>query len=106
MEEISLSEIEGFEWDEANREKSWIKHTVHWRESEEIFNNNPAFLKDTQHSTSEERFIAIGKTNGGRNLYIAFTIRKKLIRIISARDQNKKEYYKNYLKTYEKTKKS
>ena len=41
MEEINLSEIEGFELDEANREKNWIKHDVHWKETEEVFQNKP-----------------------------------------------------------------
>ena len=48
-------------------------------------------IKDTEHSKSEKRYYALGKTDNGRFLFIVFTIRKKQIRIISARDMNKKE---------------
>jgi uncharacterized DUF497 family protein len=44
-----------------------------------------------KHSTNEERLHAFGKTHQGRPLALTFTVRKQQIRIISARDQNKKE---------------
>jgi len=40
---------------------------------------------------SERRFFALGRTDLDRRLFIVFTIRDRLIRIISARDMNKKE---------------
>jgi uncharacterized DUF497 family protein len=40
----------------------------------------------------EKRFLSLGVTNNGRFLTIIFTIRKKkLIRVISARDMSRKE---------------
>jgi len=36
-------------------------------------------------------FIPLGKTNKGRLLFLVFTIRDNKIRIISAKDMNKKE---------------
>ena len=48
-------------------------------------------VKDMQHSQGEDRFYALAKTDQGRRLFIAFTIRKKLIRVVSSRDMNKKE---------------
>lgn len=81
-----------FDWDEGNIDKNWIKHKVHFREAEEIFFNKPLkIFPDTKHSITEKRFQALGVTNNKRKLSIFFAIRYKKIRIISARDQNKKE---------------
>lgn len=85
-------DIEGFEWDEGNKNKNWHKHSVAWWECEEVFFNHPLYLvPDIQHSQDEERIFAFGHTNAVRLLTIVFTIRKKYIRIISARDMNRKE---------------
>ena len=87
-----------FEWDRGNNGKN-LKHNVDDREAEEVFLDGDKLLyKDNLHSGSEQRFIVLGKTKKGRMLYIAFTKRAKKIRIISARDINKKE-----VSLYEKT---
>jgi uncharacterized DUF497 family protein len=39
----------------------------------------------------EKRFRILGETLTGRRLFVAFTVRRKLIRVISARDMNRKE---------------
>ena len=94
-----IDTCEAFEWDEGNREKNWIKHKVSWSEIEESFLNTPLLLKsDVKHSQKEVRYWALGKTNNARTLFISFTIRGEKIRIISARDQNRKER-----STYEQT---
>ena len=81
-----------FDWDKGNLEKNWIKHKVHFKEAEEIFFNNPLkIFPDFKHLGTEERFVALGKTNLGKKLTIIFTLRKEEIRIISARTQSKKE---------------
>lgn len=88
-----LKNIEGFDWDEGNIGKSWKKHKVKDKEAEEIFFNKPLFVSlDNKHSSRlEKRFQTLGKTNQEKKLFIAFTVRKDKIRIISARLQNKKE---------------
>ena len=87
-----LSECTGFDWDEGNKEKNWINHQVTFAECEELFFNQPlAVADDTLHSKDEHRHYALGQTNIGRLLFISFTIRKKLIRVISARDMSRKE---------------
>ncbi len=87
-----LFDCTGFEWDEGNKEKNWIKHGVRNGECEEVFFNQPLIVSyDKQHSQKEERFFALGHTNADRKLFIVFTIRNKKIRVISARDMNKKE---------------
>lgn len=81
-----------FIWDKGNKDKNWIKHQVADKECEEIFfDKNKKIYKDKLHSAKEERFILLGKTKNNRLLYVVLTIRNKKIRIISARDINKKE---------------
>ena len=87
-----LAECTGFEWDDGNKDKNWISHQVTASECEEIFFNQPLVVADdTLHSKDESRYYSLGQTNTGRLLFISFTIRKKLIRIISARDMSRKE---------------
>ena len=93
-----LQECTGFQWDKQNIQKNWEKHKVSPAESEQAFFNKPLIVaKDVKHSQEEERFYALGKTDQDRRLFIAFTIRKKLVRVISSRNMNKKER-KNYEK--------
>ena len=91
-----------FDWGRGNIDKNWRKHKVHFKEAEEIFLNKPLkTYKDIGHSQTEDRYIALGITNQDRALNISFTIRNNSTRVISARDQSKKER-----KIYDKTKKS
>jgi uncharacterized DUF497 family protein len=84
--------VEGFQWDEGNIDKNWLKHQVLHIECEQIFFNDPLLIADDlKHSQSEKRWFALGRTETDRKLFVVFTIRKNLIRIISARDMNKKE---------------
>lgn len=93
-----VKDASGFEWDEGNIGKN-KKHGVEDKESEEAFlDEGKVIHKDISHSRDEERFIILGKTKKDRLLYVIFTYRKKKIRIISARDINKKE-----VQLYEKT---
>ena len=85
-------DIKGFIWDKGNIDKNWKTHRVANTESEEVFfDENKAVLKDVLHSGKEERFIILGKTGKSRLLFVVFIVRRKKIRIISARDTNKKE---------------
>ena len=87
-----MKNCEGFLWDEGNYNKNWIKHKVTRSECEEIFFNLPLVISDdVKHSSTEKRFYALGKSKSERFLFISFTIRKNLIRVISARDMNRKE---------------
>lgn len=87
-----LTSIKGFDWDHGNTEKNWIKHQVRKEECEEMFFNKPLrIFDDSVYSKNEKRYGALGKTNAGRRLAIIFTVRKDMIRIISARNQGKKD---------------
>ena len=88
----SLGECIGFEWDEGNVDKNWITHRVAFWEAEEVFFNEPLVVRtDAAHSASERRHLALGITDAGRRLFISFTVRNQLIRVISARDMTRKE---------------
>jgi len=87
-----LSRIEGFDWDAGNQDKNWFKHGVAMGKCEEVFFSLPLLWRnDSGHSQAELRHLALGQTNAGRYLFIAFTIRKNKIRAISARDMSQKE---------------
>ncbi len=88
----------GFDWDKENLSKNWEKHGVGFWECEEIFFNQPLLLADdTRHSREERRFYAIGRSDSERPLFLAFTVRHRKTRVISARDMSRKERseYKN-----------
>lgn len=92
MDQLILTECIGFDWDKANKDKNSKKHGVSPLECEQVFFNKPLLLyEDTTHSTVEKRFYVLGKTDIERRLFIVFTMRNNLIRIISARDMSKLE---------------
>ncbi len=86
-----LANCEGFQWDKGNSLKSWLKHHVTEREAEQVIFNELLLVADEKHSQYESRFRAMGYTDENRYLYIVFMVRNNLIRVISARDMNKKE---------------
>ena len=89
---LDFSTIEGFEWDDGNRDKNWVSHQVEWTEAEEAFFGTPILVSpDPKHSLSENRLVLLGRTLADRRLVVVFTIRRNCIRVISARDMSKKE---------------
>jgi len=96
---LDVTNIKGFQWDKGNITKNGDKHKVAVGEAEQVFFNEPIILgNDFFHTVAkEERYFILGTTDEGKILFIAFTIRKDLVRVISARDMSKKER-----KTYEK----
>ena len=104
MDYIDLQQFQGFDWDLGNQNKNWQKHGVVYTECEQIFFNIPLLIEfDAKHSDKEARHFALGRTDDDRYLFIAFTCRGSLIRVISARDMNKKErgLYENFEKNTE-----
>jgi uncharacterized DUF497 family protein len=91
---IDFDLIVGFDWDEGNRRKNEVKHSVSQIEAEEVFFNSPLLVNaDDKHSREEMRYFALGVSNSNRKITIVFTLRANgsLIRVISARDQHRKE---------------
>ena len=88
---FNLAELEGFDWDDGNVQKSQIKHRIAVAEAEQLFLNEPEILADEKHSGQEKRWLAFGCTDEGKLLSCAFTIRGKLIRVISIRPMSRSE---------------
>jgi len=89
---ITMPDFEGFDWSGGNSEKNWDGHQVSPLESEQVFFNSPFIVgEDEAHSQREKRFFALGQTDEGRELFVAFTIRCKKLRVVSVRDMSRKE---------------
>src|ERR1043166_6771781 len=88
---LEIRGLIGFEWDPANWRKSELKHGVAAAEAEEGLLNTPLCQVDRRHSDVEQRYVALGITNGGRRLIVSFTLRRSLVRINSARPMSRKE---------------
>jgi uncharacterized DUF497 family protein len=87
-----LENCTGFDWDDANAQKNREQHRVTPEEAEDVFFHEPLVVRgDPGHSAREKRYYALGQTGAGRRLFVAFTIRRELIRVISARDMNRNE---------------
>jgi uncharacterized protein len=89
---LDLRACTGFDWDEGNTEKNWVKHKVSRPECEQIFFNHPVIVAaDQKHSKAESRYYALGQSDRGRRLFVVFAIRGYLIRVISARPMSRTE---------------
>ena len=74
-----------FDWDQANEEHIAL-HRIGRAEVEQALSDPFAELVDSQEVDGEERFSQLGATFRGRLLVVAFTIRKDLVRPITAFD--------------------
>ncbi len=93
MNDLSaISDFEGFDWSGGNGEKNWERHQVMPAEIEQVFFNRPLLTGvDTAHSQGETRWYALGRSDSGRELFAAFTVRAGRIRVIFARDMSRRE---------------
>jgi len=76
----------GFDWDGANRAKCQ-QHGVLPAEVEALFDRPVLIVPDHDHSQSEERMRAIGKTASGRSVFLVFTIRARAGKAADPTDQ-------------------
>lgn len=78
-----------FEWDENKNQSNLNKHKLDFTLAIEVF-SDPMAIKTTRIVNGEERFQIIGEIE--KCIFsVAYTIRNKNIRIISARLASKKE---------------
>ena len=90
-----LEQVTGFDWDGGNATKIVARHSVEPAECEQVFFVEPLIVVvDDGHSQSEQPWRALGRTANDRLLHLVFTIRGELIRVIHARDMNRKERLK------------
>lgn len=76
-----------FEWDENKNQINQQKHGISFEESETVFYDEEALVEyDEFHSTTEDRFRIIGRSENGNILLVVHCIRDEtVIRIISSR---------------------
>ena len=74
-----------FEWDETKAANNVALHGVSFAAAKEVF-KDPFAIEwlDDREPYGEDRFVIIGMVEG-RLLYVAYTMRGDVIRIISAR---------------------
>lgn len=85
-----FQDVEGFQWDDANSSKNWTRHEVSQTEAEQAVLNRPVVVADARHGL-EARWFVFGRTDGDRPLTVVFTIRGRLLRVISARPMSRRE---------------
>jgi len=79
-----------FDWDDEKADANLKKHGISFEEAVKVFDDpNAIEIVDEGHSTEESRFSIIGLA-GLRLLYVVFTVRRNVIRIIHARHADRK----------------
>jgi uncharacterized DUF497 family protein len=73
-----------FEWDSAKELANRKKHGVDFRTAAKVFLDPYVIEFDDHDATGELRFNAIGLVDG-RMLFVTYTMRDDVVRIISAR---------------------
>jgi len=87
-----LAAATGFEWDSGNRPKIPARHGVDPGECEQAFFQEPFLASsDAAHAAEEPRWRALGRTAAARPLFVVFTMRGTLIRVLAARPMTRKE---------------
>ena len=86
------------EYDEAKNQKNLVKHGMSFQTASRAFDDPQAvIIYDEEHSEGEERYNLIGAVDN-HILFIVYTMRREVVRLISARLATKREierYYEN-----------
>ncbi len=83
-----------FDWDDGNSSKSLVKHGVSCEEVESVFYQPETIRVLGEQITpkaNEPRYGLFGMTIKGKFVFVCFTLRGSGMRIISARELNRKE---------------
>ena len=79
-----------FSWDPAKNRANIRKHDISFSAAAKIFDGPRLEEEDTRQDYGEPRIIALGRSER-RILYVVYTRRNSVIRIISARKANRDE---------------
>ena len=87
-----------FEWDEAKATENYAKHGISFETAIRVFDDAFAIERlDDRQDYGEDRYSILGMVDG-RLLYVAYTVREGIIRIISARGAEpyeRRQYHKD-----------
>ena len=80
-----------FEWDEEKNDFNFMRHGIWFEDAIKIFNDSMRVdIFDGEHSLFEDRWKTIG-LYGCDIIFVIYTMRNDIIRIISARKADKEE---------------
>jgi hypothetical protein len=79
-----------FDWDENKNEINKRKHNISFEEASTVFTDDDS-LEQGAIIRGEKRIIRVGKTATKLILMVVYTLRKAVIRIISARQAGRSE---------------
>jgi uncharacterized protein len=88
-----------FEWDEQKRLSNLQKHGIDFIKACQIFEGLTVDFEDNRYDYEEDRYIAVGETNG-QILTVVYTYRGDAIRLISARQATRYERNLYYSDNY------
>jgi hypothetical protein len=75
-----------FEWDARKAGTNFTKHKVSFQEAATVFGDPLGrIVSDPRHSSGEERYVLLGRSQDQRLLAVMYVDRRDIIRIISAR---------------------
>ena len=82
-----------FDWDEAKNRQNRRKHGVDFEEARRLLESATDYLEifDAEHSSDEDRFIAVGPTRRGILVVVWTDCGDDVVRIISARTATQRE---------------
>ena len=79
-----------FEWDEIKDRANVAKHGIDFETAKRIFDGPVLTWPDRRRDYGEERYIGIGRVEGAM-IVVAYTVRDRRLRLISARPASRKE---------------
>lgn len=80
-----------FEWDETKNQTNIRKHGVSFETARRIFEGPVLSWLDVRRVYGEDRYISVGSIGAGALLVVAYTVRNRRVRLISARPASRKE---------------
>jgi uncharacterized protein len=81
-----------FEWNDSKHAKTLRERGIGFDDGARIFGGRVVIWQDTRRDYGEERFRAVGETEGVV-LHVVYTLRGEIVRIISVRRANRKEAF-------------
>jgi hypothetical protein len=81
-----------FEWDDEKAKANLAKHGVAFEEAATVFSDPlSSTIDDPDHSTTEDRFVTIGRSVADRVIVVIHTDREDQVRLVSARTATPRE---------------
>jgi uncharacterized DUF497 family protein len=80
-----------YEWDPAKAQANLRKHGIDFADAALVLEDEQAITVPDEATTSEERFITVGRDPLSRVLVVVYTWRADSIRLISARKATRRE---------------